>query len=93
MTQITDEMINAGVNATGMNFNGRPLWKCAIDDQVREIYKAMEAVRPKPQTDSIYPPNDSGSTQCIVKWMVDTPHGWVGAWNKNAIEYLVGTVE
>lgn len=93
MTQITDEMINAGINATGMNFNGRPLWKCAIDVQVQEIYKAMEAVRPKLQTGSIYPPNHSGATQCIVKWMVDTPHGWVGSWDIDAIKYLAGIIK
>lgn len=39
-----------------------------------------EALEPKP-------PNESGSTSCIVRWMrwmVETPSGWLGAWDKEA---------
>ena len=35
------------------------------------------------------PPNDSGSTQCIVRWMVETPSGWLGAWDRNAFSAYV----
>jgi len=39
----------------------------------------------------IYPPNDAGSTNCIVRWMVDTPDGWIGAWSKEALEGFIST--
>ena len=32
------------------------------------------------------PPNKEGATQCIVRWMVETPAGWLGAYNKEAFE-------
>lgn len=35
-------------------------------------------------------PNDSGSAQCIVRWQIETPRGWVGAWNREALEWLLG---
>lgn len=31
-------------------------------------------------------PNESGSTQCIVRWMVETPSGWVGSYDREALE-------
>lgn len=37
----------------------------------------------------IKPPNESGSTNCIVRWMAETPAGWIGAWNKQALEQFV----
>lgn len=39
---------------------------------------------PEPQ-----PVNESGSTMTITRWMVETPHGWVGAWDKGAITGLL----
>ena len=33
-----------------------------------------------------YRPNESGSTQCIVRWLVDTPGGWIGAYDKEAFD-------
>lgn len=38
---------------------------------------------------NIEPPNEFGSENCIVNWHVETPHGWVGAWNKEALEYIL----
>jgi rubrerythrin len=34
----------------------------------------------------IKPPNPEGATQCIVRWMAETPAGWVGAWDREALE-------
>jgi len=39
---------------------------------------------PEPQ-----PVNESGSTMTVIRWMVETPHGWVGAWDKGAITGLL----
>jgi len=39
---------------------------------------------PEPQ-----PVNESGSTMTVTRWMVETPHGWVGAWDKSAITGLL----
>jgi hypothetical protein len=38
---------------------------------------------------AIHPPNDSGNTMCIVRWMVDTPHGWIGSWDRAALDNVV----
>ena len=38
-------------------------------------------------------PNESGETLCVVRWMVETPNGWVGAYNKGALEALFQKVE
>ena len=38
-------------------------------------------------------PNESGETLCIVRWMVETPNGWVGAYDKVALEALFQKVE
>jgi hypothetical protein len=33
------------------------------------------------------PPNEAGSTQCVVRWMVELPNGmWLGAWDKEAFD-------
>jgi hypothetical protein len=34
----------------------------------------------------IKPPNPEGATQCIVRWMAETPAGWVGAWDREALK-------
>ena len=49
-------------------------------DLMRKCYDAgaLEVVKP----------NVSGATQCIVRWMAETPDGWVGAWDKAALENL-----
>lgn len=33
-------------------------------------------------------PNEAGETQAIVRWMLETPDGWVGSWDKKALENL-----
>lgn len=37
----------------------------------------------------IKPPNPEGATQCIVRWMAETPAGWVGAWDRAALAQFV----
>jgi hypothetical protein len=34
----------------------------------------------------IHPPNGSGETMCVVRWMAETPHGWVGSFDREALE-------
>jgi hypothetical protein len=34
----------------------------------------------------IKPPNPEGATQCIVRWWAETPAGWVGAWDREALD-------
>lgn len=31
-------------------------------------------------------PNEEGSTQCVVRWMLETPGGWLGAYDKSAFD-------
>ncbi|UIS65432.1 hypothetical protein [Acidovorax phage AP1] len=33
--------------------------------------------------------NDSGSTMSIARWQIETPAGWVGAYHKAPLEYLL----
>ena len=35
-------------------------------------------------------PNEEGATMCVVRWQVETPAGWVGSWDRDALEYLLG---
>jgi hypothetical protein len=37
----------------------------------------------------IKPPNPEGATQCTVRWWAETPAGWVGAWDREALEQFV----
>lgn len=30
------------------------------------------------------PPNAEGQTLCTVRWMLETPGGWLGAWDREA---------
>ncbi|MGB7422925.1 MAG: hypothetical protein WA917_13780 [Comamonas sp.] len=39
------------------------------------------------------PPNIEGETQLIARWLVETPAGRVGAWNRAALEYLLRAPE
>jgi hypothetical protein len=34
----------------------------------------------------IKPPNQEGSSTCTVRWTIETPAGWIGAWDKEALE-------
>ena len=36
-----------------------------------------------------HPPNEEGKTNGIIRWMVETPSGWVGSWDKAALEQFV----
>lgn len=91
--EITPEMVEAGINATGKHHEmyQKPVWKCGVDVQVIEIYKAMEEARLGHIIEAdIKRPNASGDTQCIVRYMVETPHGWVGSWDIESIKHLAG---
>ena len=37
---------------------------------------------------TVQPPNVEGETMCVVRWMAETPHGWVGSYDKAALECL-----
>ena len=39
----------------------------------------------------IKPPNPEGATQCIVRWMAETPAGWIGAWDREALQQFVAS--
>jgi hypothetical protein len=32
--------------------------------------------------------NESGVSPVHIRWMVETPTGWIGAWDRDAIEFL-----
>ena len=34
-------------------------------------------------------PNDEGEAICHVRWMVETPAGWLGAWDHQAFDAYV----
>ena len=34
-------------------------------------------------------PNDEGEAICHVRWMVETPAGWLGAWDRQAFDAYV----
>ena len=48
------------------------------------------APKPEQQALNIQPPNDAGETMCVVRWMAETPSGWVGSYDKAALEQLAG---
>lgn len=31
-------------------------------------------------------PNEAGETSCVVRWMVETPAGWLGAYDREAFD-------
>jgi hypothetical protein len=49
---------------------------------------ALRAALTQPEQEpvDIKPPNPEGATQCIVRWWAETPAGWVGAWDREALE-------
>ena len=53
--------------------------KAALAQQEQEQEQEQEPVE-------IKPPNPEGATQCIVRWFAETPAGWVGAWDREALE-------
>ena len=65
-------------------FGPLSLWtKSAFDKHVADAIKA-ERERYAPL--DIYEPNAEVKTQCIIRWMAETPSGWIGAWDKAALE-------
>jgi hypothetical protein len=52
--------------------------------QIEEDLRAALAQQQEPV--EIKPPNPEGATQCIVRWFAETPAGWVGAWDREALE-------
>jgi hypothetical protein len=39
---------------------------------------------PEPQR-----PNEDGQTMCAVRWIVETPAGWLGSWDREAFDAYV----
>jgi hypothetical protein len=50
------------------------------------VAKAALAQQEEQEPVEIKPPNPEGATQCIVRWFAETPAGWVGAWDREALE-------
>ncbi|GEM_PF-4518948 len=51
---------------------------------------ALAAQEAKPEALQIAPVNnEAGSTMSIVRWQIETPAGWVGAYHKAPLEYLL----
>ncbi len=39
-------------------------------------------------------PNESGESPCLCRWIVETPAGWLGAWDVEAFDaYAAGRME
>jgi hypothetical protein len=53
--------------------------------QLEEALRAALAQQEQEPVE-IKPPNPEGATQCIVRWFAETPAGWVGAWDREALE-------
>jgi len=34
-------------------------------------------------------PNEEGATYCIVRYMMETDNGWIGSWDKEALEQFI----
>ena len=68
-------------------YPAQPLSQAALNF-ARDIEAALTAPQPEPVALDIKPPNPDGRTMCIVRWMAETPHGWVGSWDKSALEHL-----
>jgi len=64
---------------------------CAsLEAQNTELDRKLAALeQPEQQPVEIKPPNPEGATQCIVRWWAETPAGWVGAWDREALEQFV----
>ena len=55
----------------------------AIESALLEKLRAgMELPEPKR-------PNESGETLGLVRWQIETPNGWIGAWDKQALDYVI----
>lgn len=64
-------------------------WAAHMAEIERSVREALEVAitgqQAQPALD-IKPPNESGETLCKVRWMAETPNGWVGSYNKAALE-------
>ena len=58
-----------------------------IEKAIDSLQAALE--QPEQEPVEIKPPNPEGATQCIVRWCAETPAGWVGAWDREALEQFV----
>jgi hypothetical protein len=55
----------------------------------RQGFDAVRKYKQQPQQAGpveIKPPNPEGATLCTVRWWAETPAGWVGAWDREALE-------
>ena len=59
--------------------SGPKHYECAVLE-VKRLQSEIEARL------IVYPPNVEGKTQCIVRWMAQTPRGWIGSWDKAALD-------
>jgi hypothetical protein len=61
-----------------------------VDDRIPDAaitaLRAALAQQQEQEPVEIKPPNPEGATQCIVRWFAETPAGWVGAWDREALE-------
>ena len=61
--------------------------ECVGVDRLQQLWDAaVVAERARYSKLDIYPPNSEGKTQCIVRWMAETPHGWIGSWDRKSLE-------
>ncbi len=56
----------------------------SLDRRIMNLKAALE--QPEQEPVEIKPPNQEGSSTCTVRWTIETPAGWIGAWDKEALE-------
>ena len=61
---------------TGFRSTATDALRAALAQQEQEQVKPVEIKQPNPE----------GATQCIVRWLAETPAGWIGAWDREALE-------
>ena len=66
-----------------------PDWKDGTHtaDYINALRAALAEPTVKPDL-TVQPPNVEGETMCVVRWMAETPHGWVGSYDKAALDCL-----
>jgi hypothetical protein len=57
-----------------------------MEQAITTLKAALEQPEQEREPVEIKPPNPEGATQCIVRWFAETPAGWVGAWDREALE-------
>lgn len=76
-------------------FAAREIWRFTVTTKTDSIWAAAEHLLRRDAAVPLQitaPPNIEGETQLIVRWLVETPAGRVGAWNRAALEYLLGSI-